>query len=191
VGKLKNAPVARNISWKKLRPAEHVVQIYNYEEDLLKTLENFTAHGLEGGYCVAIIATANHLDELERRLKVRGVNVPAAIKEHHYIALDATRTLAKLTEGGWPNEDKFSAMIEGILELAAQSGRPLRTFGELVALLWAKGQHAAALRLESLWGKHSMKHSFSLFHAYPRAEFTNFHLKSLADICDMHSRVLQ
>lgn len=191
MGTLKNAPVARNISWKKLRPAEHVVQIYNYEEDLLDALENFTAHGLEGGYCVAIIATADHLDALEARLKARGVNVPAAIKEHHYIALDATRTLAKLTDGGWPNEDKFSAMIEGILELAAASGRPLRTFGELVALLWAKGHHAAALRLESLWSKHSMKHSFSLFHAYPRAEFTNFHLKSLADICDMHSRVLQ
>jgi hypothetical protein len=187
----KNAPFGRDVLWKKLRPAEHVVQIYNYDEDLLDTLENFTTHGVESGFCVAVIATTDHLDGLEARLKKRGINVAEALAEYRYIALDAESTLAKLTDDGWPNEDKFSAMIDGIVEHSAKSGRPLRAFGELVALLWAKGHHAAALRLESLWSQFSMKHSFSLLHAYPRAEFTNFHLKSLADICDMHSRVLQ
>jgi hypothetical protein len=45
-------------------------------------------------------------------------------------------------------------------------------FGEMVALLWARGQAAATVRLEHLWQQFCKEHAFSVFCAYPKAGFT-------------------
>jgi hypothetical protein len=50
--------------------------------------------------------------------------------------------------------------------LAAGPG-PVRVYGEMVALLWADGQVAAALELEDLWNELGRRLPFSLFCGYP------------------------
>ena len=56
----------------------------------------------------------------------------------------------------------FSSVIATVFARGAESGRPIRAFGEMVALLAAAGDYAAAVRLEALWNGLRRVHPFLL-----------------------------
>jgi hypothetical protein len=66
----------------------------------------------------------------------------------------------------------------------------MRVFGEMVALMWARGYCSVTVRLEHLWTEFCQKESFALFCAYPRTAFTEDPAQSIAHICATHSKVL-
>ena len=68
--------------------------------------------------------------------------------------------------------------------------KQFRAFGEMVALLWAKGQVGATIRLEHLWNKFCARHTFSLFCAYPQSGFTQDASESVVHICQAHSKMI-
>jgi len=108
-----------------------------------------------------------------------------------YIALDADETLSKFMVDGRPDERRFAEVIGSLIGRAANDGgRPVRAFGEMVALLWAEGRHEAAIRLEELWNDLAKSQSFSLMCAYPIAGFDHEeHGDSFQRICQAHSHV--
>ena len=57
--------------------------------------------------------------------------------------------------------------VGSLVAQAAKRGQPVSAFGEMVALLVADGNHAAALQLEALWNGLQQVHTFTLFCAYP------------------------
>jgi hypothetical protein len=192
LGTFKTAKQGSEISWDKLKPAEHLVYIYDDEESFLDSLESFVAAGILADEFVAVIATAPHLKSLETRLESSGIDVAQTLSGDRYIPIDADQTLAEITDDdGWPNDDRFSNMIDSLFARAEKGGRRLRAYGGLASLLWAKGHNAATLRLESLWDSFCRERSFTVLHAYPKAGFTDYHLKSLHDLCEMHSRVIR
>ena len=75
------------------------------------------------------------------------------------------------------------------LQRARSHARPVRAFGEMVALLWARGDNAATIRLEHLWQTLCLAQGFSLFCAYPRSGFTQDAGDSIRQICETHSQV--
>ncbi|OLD94612.1 MAG: hypothetical protein AUG80_18310 [Candidatus Rokubacteria bacterium 13_1_20CM_4_68_9] len=67
----------------------------------------------------------------------------------------------------------------------------MRAFGEMVALLCAKGNLNGALRLEELWNDLGSGKSFSLLCAYPLQQFARTDdWKPFLDICRKHSRAI-
>jgi hypothetical protein len=66
----------------------------------------------------------------------------------------------------------------------------MRVFGEMVALMWARGYCSVTVRLGYLWTEFCQKESFALFCAYPRTGFTEDPAQSIAHICATHSKVL-
>jgi hypothetical protein len=54
---------------------------------------------------------------------------------------------------GWPDEERFSRLVNRLLARATAKNRPVRAFGEMVALLWGSGNVEATLPLEHLWNK--------------------------------------
>jgi hypothetical protein len=85
---------------------------------------------------------------------------------------DAEVVLSKFMINGWPDEDLFMDVITDLMRKAKSEGRHVRAFGEMVAILWAKGLVGATVRLEHLWNKFCEKQTFSLFCAYPQSGFT-------------------
>jgi hypothetical protein len=73
---------------------------------------------------------------------------------------------------------------------ARAEGRPVRAFGEMVALLWARGQTAATLRLEHLWHGQCRQLGFPLFCASPRLGFVQDATFAREEICATHDRLL-
>jgi hypothetical protein len=156
---------------------------------LLDTLAGFVGGGLRSGEGAIVLATAKHLKALEQRLEESGVDVAVARSRDH-ITMVAEEALGRFMVNQWPDDQLFTDFVTGLIARAQASGRRVRAFGELVALLWARGDVAATVRLEFLW--HGLCHSraFSLFCAYPKAGFTEDPLKSLDVIRATHSRII-
>jgi len=184
--------LSRDISadWGETAPSEHIAQFYENDAVLIDTLAGFVGGGLRAGESTIIIATPKHLQLLERHLVDTGVDLVSAILEDRYIALDAEATLASFMVNGWPDEQRFALLLEQLLERATVKKRRVRAFGEMVALLWARGETAATVRLEQLWQRVCDSRPLSLFCAYPKAGCTKGPQASLDDICSAHSRVI-
>jgi len=183
-------PSRFDVFWGEIAPCEHLVQLYAEEGVFLDSLEGFVAGGIKAGDGVILIATPAHLRALDERLAIRGVDLDFARSRDRYIAVDAEATLSKFMVDGWPDEVRFKQAVHDLIERARRGGRRVRAFGEMVALMWARGHNAATVHLEHLWHKLCQDEAFSLFCAYPRSGFTEEASTSLQAICDAHSKVI-
>jgi hypothetical protein len=184
-----NFPTSQ-VFWGEIAPCEHIAQFYENDGVLIDTLTGFVAGGLERGESTIVILTPDHLRSLEERLFRNNIDLPCALIEDRYIALDAEETLAKFMVGRWPDDQLFAELVDRLIQRATANGRRVRAFGEMVVLLWARGDTAATVRLEHLWQQICQRKSFSLFCAYPKAGFTKDPEESLAEICAAHTRVI-
>lgn len=203
------------VFWGEISPTEHLVQLYGDDEAFLDSLEGFVVGGLLRGEAVIVIATHEHRNALERRLGQRNdFDLTAAREQDLYIAEDAEETLSKFMverDGqSWPDDHRFERVVGNLLMRARWGGarrhceksngeRTVRAFGEMVALLWARGSTGATVRLEHLWNRVRVLGSgagknggagFPLFCAYPRSGFTQDAQASLRDICACHTQVV-
>jgi PAS domain S-box-containing protein len=120
-----------------------------------------------------------------------GLEVAAARVRGQYVSIDAAATLSKFMVDGEPSPGRFAKVVGSMIARAAKGGRRVRVFGELVALLWADGNRAAAIHLEELWNDLGKTHAFSLLCAYPMHSFGGeVYELEFAEICRQHSRVI-
>jgi hypothetical protein len=179
-----------DIFWGEITPCEHLVQIYEEDGECLDSLERFAADGIGDGDGVIVLATQKHLKALDNRLKARGVDIDAARLSDQYIPLDAEEALSTFMINGWPDDDIFRQFVTNLITRARRDGRRVRAFGELVAVLWARGHNGATVRLEYLWHEICETENLSLYCAYPRIGFTQDASESIKEICAVHSRVI-
>jgi len=178
------------VFWGEVAPCDHFVQIYEDEEAFLDTLEGFVSGGLKSGDSVILIATDAHLQVLEQRLRNEGLDLETAQSQDQYIALVADKVLDWFMVNSWPDDDLFTKVISELLSRAQKNDRKVRAFGEMVAILWARGENAATVRLEYLWQNLCQREGFSLFCAYPKIGFTQNATESISQICAAHSKVV-
>jgi hypothetical protein len=183
----KPALLENNLSWESLSSCEHIVHIYENDEDLMETLEKFIIGGLRTGESVIAIATSEHLAEMNERLNAYGVDL-AQLREH-YICIDAEFALSKFLINDWPDEELFTEFVTDLVERASSDGRRVRAFGEMVATLWANGNKRATIKLEQLWNKYCHTGAFPLLCAYPKSGFQS-KSASIKEICAAHSKVI-
>ena len=177
------------IFWSYIAPCEHVVQLYENEEELLEVLLNFTAGGIRAGESTIIIATSAHLSALNERLARAGFDPFYLQLKDKYIPVSAEETLDKFTIGKTLDEKLFYHVATELLVAAKRHGTPIRAFGEMVAILWQRGQQDAALELEGLWNKFLEQQQLTLLCAYPK-EFFKDGNDGLAGVCRHHSRMV-
>lgn len=183
-------PTGPEIFWGEVTPCEHLVQIYEDDDVFLDTLAGFAGGGIRSGDGVIIIATATHLEALGARLTESGLDLAAAEAEDRYIPVDAEELLSRLVFRGWPDDYLFRQGVTELLARAGGGGRRVRAFGEMVAILWARGQNAATVRLEHLWQGICQNEGLSLFCAYPKSGFTQDANVSIQELCALHSRIV-
>jgi hypothetical protein len=159
----------------------HSVQFYNDDMFLTQSVARFITEGLKGNETVIIVATAQHREALQQVL------TPDQMAHDKLRVFEAEEQLSKFMVAEWPSELRFRQMVDGVLGQARQSG-PVRIFGEMVAVLWARRNTWAALRLEALWNKLLEEHSFALLCAYPMSNLSTDH-KSVQAISRLHTHV--
>ena len=176
--------------WGEIAPSEHVVQIYENDKVFLVLLHGFVTEGFNTGDCVIVIATLSHLQALSKKLSDSGFNPSELEARKIYFPLEAEVILSKFMVNDWPDESLFNKVITDLILNAKIGVRQFRAFGEMVALLWARGQIGATVRLEHLWNKFCVNQAFCLFCAYPQSGFTQNAGESLAHICQAHSKMI-
>ncbi|HET9576225.1 MAG TPA: MEDS domain-containing protein [Usitatibacter sp.] len=177
--------------WSNLRPREHLLQCYAHEDALLDALEGFVSSGLRAGDGVAVLATATHLHELEKRLRAHWLDIDRARWEQRYNPLLAQEVLEKfMDEDGLPDEERFRAVVDDLLATARGTGRKVRFFGEMVNVLWARGDIAGSIQLENLWCGFLLDNDAQLFCAYARELFGESAGTTLRCLRDLHTMVL-
>jgi PAS domain S-box-containing protein len=169
--------------------SEHFVQFCETDAFLVNSLYEYIGTGLRAGEVCIVVATQPHRESLEERLKEDGLEVAAARMQGQYISLDAVAILSQVMVDGEPG--RFAETVGIIIARAADDRRRVRIFGEMVALLWADGNRAAAIRLEALWNDLARTHSLSLFCAYPMQGFGGEGYEGeFTEICQQHSHVI-
>lgn len=172
-------------------PRDHAVAFYDHDADLVACLADFVGEGLRLDDGVLVIATPAHRHALAEVLAQRGVQVDALQAAGRYLALDAAETLQSFLVGGSPAAVPFAAGVGGLLDRVGTGGRPVRAFGEMVALLWGQDDVVGALELEVLWNDLARVRRFLLLCAYPAAVLTQDDgLAPLAVACHEHSSLL-
>jgi len=109
------------------------------------------------------------------------------------LLLDAQETLDGFMLRGQPDWERFQSTVGAAVrqarEQAPHSG--LRTFGEMVGLLWKAGRYSAAVRLEHYWNKLIASNGLHLFCAYPIDIFgPEFQTGAVDALLCAHSHVL-
>jgi hypothetical protein len=169
----------------------HVVQFYGHEEELADRVAGYLLGALQDDGVAVVIATAAHRRSFERRLTRAGVDLAAAARAGTYRTLDAGDAVRALTTGGQLDRGAFDRVIGGLIAEAGQGERPVRAYGEMVALLWDAGLVNDAVQLEEMWDSLGLSHSFSLFCSYPARSVTgDGHLEAFAEICRLHGSVV-
>ena len=179
-----------DVFWGEIAPCEHVIQVYENDTVFLDTLAGFVGGGIHAGECVIVIATQNHLQSLYFRLASYALSVQELIEDDRYIPLDAEKILDQFMVGGWPDEELFNITISAIVERGTCRKRRIRAFGEMVALLWGRGDSGATVQLEHLWNKYCEQNKLTLFCAYPKVGFTNDINNSMQTLCACHSKII-
>jgi PAS domain S-box-containing protein len=169
----------------------HLVQFYERDSFLLAEAARFIGAGLGAGEAAVVIATGPHLEGLRESIAARGVQLEVAREQGRYLELDAAETLAKIMLDDAPDETRFADVVGEVVERAAERHARVRTFGEMVALLWAEGRQDAALRLEELWNHLAASLPLSLLCAYPLTTLDDRGDGSrVLEICGAHSHVI-
>jgi hypothetical protein len=172
-----------------LNVGRHVVQFYGRDEELTERVTEYLLGALASGGVAIVIATPEHRHEFETRLAQAGVDLAAARDDGSYLARDAAQTLSELMAAGKLDGAAFDRVLGTVIAAAGAGGRPVRAFGEMVALLWDDGLVSAAVRLEAMWEELGGKHPFSLFCGY-RTDAVTRDMDAFAEVCRLHGEIV-
>ena len=167
----------------------HVLQFYGRDEELAERVTGYLLGALASAGVAIVIATPEHRREFETRLGQAGVDLAAARDDGSYLALDAGQTLSELMAAGKLDGAAFDRVIGTVIAAAGAGGRPVRAFGEMVALLWDDGLVNDALQLEAMWEELGGRYPFSLFCGY-RADSVTSDMDAFAEVCRLHGEIV-
>jgi signal transduction histidine kinase len=191
------APVRHSDHGRKLAAHAHSVQFYEDDGFLAETVVDFFAAGLVNGQRAVAIATRAHGDSFAAGLFEKGFDVERARLNGQIVLLDAEELLAAFMVGSLPDAGRFRLAMDGLLGSHARFGeavaprKPVLAFGEMVDLLWRRGNLEGALRLEELWNELANVYNFSLLCAYSIDSFEHDSDDApLRAICNQHVHVV-
>jgi len=171
-------------------PRDHLVQFYACDDDLTAAVAPSVGAALAGHETAIVIATPAHRAAFWRACVAAGHDLAADVAEGRLLMLDAAETMAGFIADGRPEPFAFDRVVGGLVHRATGSGRPVRAYGEMVALLWDAGNIPAAVELEGLWNDLRREVEFTLLCAYPTSIVEgDHHLDALNEMCRLHSAV--
>lgn len=173
---------------------EHVVEFYDNDAYLVDLVARFLGVGLVGAEPLVAILTEPHRRAVCERLTSVGFDVDAAIRDRQLRFEDAQAMLERVMIDGMPDTHRVRISLGGILREVQQgpyARNRTRVFGEMVDILWRRGDQIAAVRLEELWNGLQMNQPFHLLCAYCMGNrYRESHATSVHQIHRVHTRVL-
>jgi PAS domain S-box-containing protein len=169
---------------------EHFVQFYEKDAVLIESLARYLRDGLESGAAVIAILTPEHETALRALWESQGFECARPGQRGQLVVLDAATTLASLCREGSPDPKLFDERVGSLVADGCRRFGHVVAFGEMVGLLWERGQHDDAVRLEAFWNMLARHHRFSLYCAYRMTDgAAGESAEAFREVCDAHGHV--
>ena len=161
---------------------DHMVQVYKDRAFLVDAVAEYIGTGLSLGEGAIIIARPEHRASFAQAF---GHEDSAALK-----MLDAEETLGLFMVDGMPQWNAFHAVIGGAIAEMRLQYPTVRAYGEMVDILWQRGEQQAAIRLEEFWNDIAQLQTFSLLCAYAMDPLRGDTYAGLESICRCHTHLI-
>lgn len=172
-------------------PGDHVVLFYDRDAELADRVSAYLLEAIRDDGVAIAVATPAHRRSIEERLAQAGLDVAAASARGSFLALDADETMRRFVTADRPDPASFWQVVSPLVRQPPGRRRPVRVFGEMVAVLWGAGLVNAAIEVEAMWNELGSQYPFSLFCAYPAESVGGEqHLDALAEVCRVHVAAL-
>ncbi len=175
-------------------PHVHAATFQPDDAALTDEYERFAAAELHAGKAVIFLGALPRREDLARRLRMRGVNLDAAIAGDRYIAMDLSEVLPPLMVNGMPDETLFWKAATSLVVRAARASRQdppvIAAFGDAAPSLWKAGRIDAALRLEQLWDECARTFNLEILCGYVMPGLGRPDDEAYQHLCAVHSAAL-
>jgi len=174
-------------------PRDHIVQLYQDQQFLNRAVCRFAAAAIANGEGVILVPTIAHWDAFRPRLESEGVDVKAAEKRGQLTIVDADNLLPTFMRDGMPDSPVFLGLAANVVSQARGDGRYLkvRWWGEMVNLLWERGDVAASMNLEDLFDKLAHEQDIAIFCSFLMDNFNgDVHARMLPRLSENHSHLI-
>lgn len=154
-------------------PHDHIVQLYQDHDFLNSAVCRYVGAGLANGDRIILFPTLTHWNDFRQRLETERVNVQAARERGQLTVVDANELLPRLLRDAMPDPHAFNDVIGDVFRQASAGGsyQKLRAWGELVNILWERGDIAASMNLEDLFDQLNKKIGIAMFCSYVMDNF--------------------
>jgi hypothetical protein len=159
-----------------------MVQLYSDREFLVEGVAHYIGAGLGKGEAGIIIARPEHSELFVRAL--------ARERSPALRVLDAETTLGTFMVNGMPDWTAFHRVIGGAIAELRLQYPTVRAYGEMVDILWQRGEQQAAIRLEEFWNEIGRLQTFSLLCAYGIDPLRADLYGGLESVCRCHTHLI-
>jgi hypothetical protein len=174
-------------------PRDHIVQLYQDQQFLNRAVCRFAAAAIANGEGVILVPTVAHWDAFRPRLESEGVDVKAAEKRGQLTIVDADNLLPTFMQGGMPDSPVFLGLAQNVISDARGDGRykKVRSWGEMVNILWERGDVAASMNLEDLFDQLAHEQDIAIFCSFLMDNFNgDVHARMLPRLAENHSHLI-
>jgi hypothetical protein len=174
-------------------PHDHIVQLYQDQDFLNSAVCRFISAGLASGDGIILFPTLTHWHAFRTRLEGEGVDVHAARERGQLTVVDANDLLPRFMRDAMPDPRVFNDVIGDIFGQARAGGsyQKTRAWGELVDVLWERGDVAASMNLEDLFDQLNKRIGIAMFCSYLTDNFNgDVHAHMLPKLGTNHSHLI-
>jgi hypothetical protein len=146
-------------------PSDHIVQLYQDDGFLNRAVCRFASAAIANGEGVILVPTLTHWNAIRPRLETEGVDVEAARERGQMTVVDADEFLPRFMRNAMPDSSIFLGLAAEVIDQAHAGGRyeEVRWWGEMVDVLWERGDTAASMNLEDLFDQLAKEHGIAIF----------------------------
>jgi MEDS: MEthanogen/methylotroph, DcmR Sensory domain len=173
-------------------PGDHIVQLYQDQDFLNCAVCRFVGAGLADGEGIILFPTLTHWNAFRPRLEAEGVDVHAAQERGQLTVVDADELLPRFMRAAMPDPPVFNGVIGDIVGQARRgSYQKVRLWGEMVDVLWERGDVAASMNLEDLFDQLNKKVGIAIFCSFLMDNFNgDVHAHMLPRLGTNHSHLI-
>jgi hypothetical protein len=174
-------------------PSDHIVQLYQDQDFLNRAVCRFAGAALANGEGIILVPTLMHWNAIRARLEAEGVDVEVARQRGQLTVADADEFLPRFMRDAMPDSPLFLGLAADVIGQAHAGGRypRVRWWGEMVNVLWERGDAAASMHLEDLFDQLAKGHDIAIFCSFLMDNFNgDVHARMLPRLGTNHSHLI-
>jgi hypothetical protein len=174
-------------------PRDHIVQLYQDQAFLNRAVCRFAASAIANGEGVILVPTNAHWEAFRPRLEAEGVDTRAAQASGQLTVVDADELLPQFMRHAMPDAPVFLGLAANVIAQARGGGRypKVRWWGEMVNVLWERGDVAASMDLEDQFERLAHEHEIAIFCSFVMDNFDGaVHARMLPRLGQNHSHLI-